>query len=271
MQKNPIPSEPVEVLARYRGRNQVLAIAAGGICIAMATVLSLFKLFEMPQGGSITPASMLPIILYALCFGPVWGVGVGLVYGLIQFILEPYFLTPVQMFLDYFAAFGLLGLAGLFAERRSERMSQPRILKRLAVLPFWRVVMAAVVGVAGRLAAAFTAGVVFYAEYAPAGQAPAVYSLIYNGSYLLPETVITIIILAAMAAIFRRSVLPAWHFLIATVFPPAGLVLGLIRISKGDAESVDEGRWLTIYSFLFLFLWVIAILLYSYNKGLLGG
>ena len=68
-----------DMISRYASRNRILAIAAGGISIAMATVLSLLKLFAMPQGGSITPASMLPIILYSLCFGPVWGVGVGIV------------------------------------------------------------------------------------------------------------------------------------------------------------------------------------------------
>ena len=267
MEKSSSLNDSHDMISRYTSRNRILAIAAGGVSIAMSTVLSLLKLLEMPQGGSITPASMLPIILYSLCFGPVWGVGVGIAYGLIQFALEPYFLTPVQMFLDYIAAFALLGLAGWFAQGKSARMEQPRILKRLAALPFWRVALASVVGIAGRLAAAFTAGVVFYAEYAPEGQAPALYSLIYNGSYLLPVMAITIAILSAMAAIFRKSSLPAWYFLAATVIPPAGLVLGLLRIKRADPESVSEGRWLTVYSLLFLVLWVIAALLVLYTSG----
>ena len=259
-----------DMISRYASRNRILAIAAGGISIAMATVLSLLKLFAMPQGGSITPASMLPIILYALCFGPVWGVGVGIVYGLIQYTIEPFNMTPVQVILDYFIAFGLLGFAGWFAQGKAARLEQPKILKRLAALPFWRVAIATVIGIAGRLAASFTAGVVFYAEFAPEGQAPALYSLIYNGSYLIPEMVITIAILSAMAAIFGKSSLPAWHFLVATVFPPAGLVLGLLRIKRADAESVSEGRWLTVYSLLFLVLWFVAVLLVLYTSGYFG-
>ncbi|MBP7401637.1 MAG: energy-coupled thiamine transporter ThiT [Clostridia bacterium] len=254
---SPTPSGQV----RSTARNRVLAVAAGGITIAMSTVLSMIKLFEMPQGGSVTPASMLPILLYALCFGPAWGIGVGVAHGLVQFAVDPYWLTPVQMFLDYIAAFGLLGLAGFFAPGRQARLDQPHILKRLGGLPFWRVALAAAVGIAGRLAASFTAGIVFYTEYVPEGQSASAYSLIYNGSYLLPELLITIAILIAMAAIFRKSDLPSWHFLVATVFPPAGLVLGGVRMSRGDRDSVSEGRWLTVYSFLFLILWVMTVVL----------
>jgi thiamine transporter len=263
-------NEVQKSLTRQASRDRVLAVAAGGVSIAMATVLSLIKLVEMPQGGSVPPASMLPILLYALCFGPFWGIAVGVAHGLVQFAIEPYWLTPVQMVLDYIAAFGLLGLAGFLARRRSVRLAQPHILKRLGDLPFWRVSIAALVGIAGRLAAAFAAGIAFYAEYAPEGQSAAIYSLIYNGSYLLPELLITIGILIAMAAIFRRSTLPSWHFLLATIFPPAGLVLGGIRMGRGGAENLDEGRWLTVYSLLFLVLWVVSVILFLAHKGIIG-
>lgn len=248
--------------ARQLARDRVLAISAGGISIAMATVLSLIKLYKMPQGGSVTPASMLPILLYALCFGPGWGLAVGVVYGVVQLAVEPYWMNPLQVFFDYIAAFGLLGLAGFFAHGRTQRLAQPSILKRLGDLPFWRVALASMVGIAGRLAAAFAAGMAFYTDYVPEGQAPAVYSLVYNGSYLLPELVITIGILLAMAAIFRRSALPAWHFLLATVLPPVGLVLGGIRMGRRGADNLNEGRWLTVYSLLFLTLWAITLVLY---------
>ena len=124
--------------ARQTARDRVLAISAGGISIAMATVLSLIKLYKMPQGGSVTPASMLPILLYALCFGPGWGLAVGVVYGVVQLAVEPYWMNPLQVFFDYIAAFGLLGLAGFFAHSRAQRLAQPSILKRLGDLPFWR-------------------------------------------------------------------------------------------------------------------------------------
>lgn len=247
---------------RQVARDRVLAISAGGIAIAMSTVLSLIKLYQMPQGGSVTPASMLPILLYALCFGPGWGLAVGVGHGLVQLAVEPVWITPLQVLLDYVAAFGLLGLAGFFAHSRAQRLAQPSVIKRLGALPFWRVALASLVGIAGRLAAAFAAGVSFYTAYVPAGQSPALYSLVYNGSYLLPELAITIAILLAMAAIFRRSALPVWHFLLATLLPPVGLVLGTLRMRRPGAENLNEGRWLTVYSLLFLTLWGITLVLY---------
>ena len=57
-------------------------LAFGGMCVALSFILSYIKLFEMPQGGSITLVSMLPVILFAFVCGPTAGIIAGLAYGL---------------------------------------------------------------------------------------------------------------------------------------------------------------------------------------------
>ncbi len=186
-------------------RESILALAAGGMAVALSTVLSMIKLYAMPQGGAVTAASMLPIIFCALAFGPVWGVGIGAVYGLVQFIIEPYVVSWAQVILDYPLAFALLGLAGLFAASGQQRIQERNILYRLSMVPMWRMIIGIIIGIIGRLAASFTSGIVFYGMYAPEGQSAAVYSLVYNGTYLIPETVIILIVLIPLAAVFRRN------------------------------------------------------------------
>ena len=67
-------------------KEKILSITSAGICIALAFVLSRLKLFEMPMGGSVTPASVLPIVVFCLAFGPVWGFGAAIVFACLQLI-----------------------------------------------------------------------------------------------------------------------------------------------------------------------------------------
>lgn len=89
------------------------ALTYGAICVATAYALSYIKFFSLPQGGSVTFASMLPIILYSYIFGTRKGLVVGVVYGMLQFIQSPQFYQPMQVLLDYPIAFGALGVAGI--------------------------------------------------------------------------------------------------------------------------------------------------------------
>lgn len=104
------------------------SIAYAGVCIALAFALSYIKLFSMPQGGSVTLASMLPIMLYSCRYGTRKGLLVGLVYGMLQAVQDPYVIHPAQFLLDYPLAFAMLGLAGwageigLFGRRRGLAM-----------------------------------------------------------------------------------------------------------------------------------------------------
>lgn len=91
-------------------------LAYAAISIAMAFALSYIKFFTLPQGGSITLASMLPIMLFSYMFGIKKGVVVGLIYGVLQAIQDPWIIHPAQFFLDYPIAFGMIGFAGIFRE-----------------------------------------------------------------------------------------------------------------------------------------------------------
>jgi thiamine transporter len=136
--------------------------------VALATVLSFIIVYTLPQGGSVTAGSMVPIIWLALRRGPKIGLATAIAYGMIQFIVLPYVLDPIQVTLDYLLAFGVLGLAGFF----------PRYPP-----------LGAALGITGRFIMHFIAGVVYWAPlYAPELD-PFVYSAIYNGSYLIPELI----------------------------------------------------------------------------------
>ena len=86
----------------------------GALCIAIAFALSYLKFFEMPQGGSITPASMLPIVMFAYIYGTPKGVLVALAYGLLQLLQDAFVVHWAQLIMDYIFAFLPLALAGLF-------------------------------------------------------------------------------------------------------------------------------------------------------------
>ena len=160
-------------------------IAVGAICMALSTVLSMIRLYRMPQGGSITPASMLPMMLFAYTYGFGPGLLLGAAYGMLQFLLGPTFLSLPQMLLDYPVAYMMMGLVGLFSQQNK---MQPWLS------------LGIVIASAGRLLAATVSGAVFFAEYAEGtGMDPWTYSLVYNGSYLLPECVICIILALIIA------------------------------------------------------------------------
>ena len=157
-------------------------LALGAVCMALSNVLSMIKLFDMPQGASITPASMLPLMLFAYVYGVGPGMTVGAVYGVMQFIIEPYFLSVPQMLLDYPIAFAMVGLAGLFSKNENRALGLS---------------LGVVLGSLGRFVAAVLSGVVFFAEYA-GDQNPWVYSIGYNGAYMLPECIICVVLALAV-------------------------------------------------------------------------
>ncbi|AOT70318.1 energy-coupled thiamine transporter ThiT [Geosporobacter ferrireducens] len=161
-------------------------LVEAGIMIALAQILSYVKIFEAPYGGSVTAGSMVPILLFAIR----WGVGPGLlagtVYGLLQFILGPkYSFHILSILLDYLVAFGLLGLAGLFRKD----------LKGVYAGTF--------LGVFGRFVSSVLSGVIIWASYAPEGMNPWIYSIIYNGAYLLPELGISFILVGILYKAFK--------------------------------------------------------------------
>lgn len=149
-------------------------IAQIGIALALATVLKVFRIYHLPQGGSITLGSMIPILLMAIIYGPEVGFITGFLYGIITLILDPYILHPVQVLFDYPLPFMALGLAGYFKNNR---------------------ILGTIVALVGRFICHFISGVVFFGSYAPKGMSPAVYSLVSNGIFIGIEGAICIVIM----------------------------------------------------------------------------
>lgn len=152
----------------------VRMIANASLCIALSFILSYIRLYKLPQGGSITLASMLPLFMFAYAYGVGPGMLAGAAYGFLQFIQDAYFVHPIELLLDYPLAFAMLGLCGL----------APILSKRYGML------LGIALGVFGRFLCAFISGIIFFGMYAPEGQHVLVYSAVYNGLYLIPETAI---------------------------------------------------------------------------------
>ena len=144
------------------------------IFVSVASILSNIKIYRLPQGGSVTLASMVPIFWFTLRRGPKLGLIAGIIYGLVQLAFGPVIIHPLQLLLDYPIAFGLLGIAGFF--------KKPPII-------------GVSLGILTRFLVHFISGIVYFSVYAPKGMHPAIYSAIYNGSYLIIELIITIYII----------------------------------------------------------------------------
>jgi len=163
-------------------RTSTQMLAEAGVMIAAAQILSYVKIFEAPYGGSVTAGSMIPIIVFSLRWGVKYGLLAGTAYGILQFLLGGaiYSYHVISILFDYVVAFGMLGLAGLFRSN------------------FKGVLTGTCLGVAGRFICHVISGVVVWASYAPEGMDPLFYSIVYNGSYLLPELIITLIIVGIL-------------------------------------------------------------------------
>lgn len=146
-------------------------IALAGITIAISFVLSYVKLWEMPQGGSITFVSLLPIMLFAYIYGPKKGLLIGFIYGIMQAMQDTYIIHPAQFLLDYPIAFAMVGFAGVFKN-----------IIAFDKLPQIKFVLGAILAGALRFVAHVLSGVFAFGAYAiDAGQNNFwAYSLAYN-------------------------------------------------------------------------------------------
>ena len=154
------------------------------MAMAIAFITSYIKIFNMPWGGSVTLCSMLFIVLVGNWYGPKTGVLVGLVYGILQFIQEPYVLSFFQVCCDYILAFAALGVAGFFAKSKNG------------------LIKGYIAAVIARGAFHALGGYLYWMDYMPENFPKAlssVYPILYNYSYLLAEGVITVIIICIPA------------------------------------------------------------------------
>ena len=152
------------------------------MAIALAFLTSNIKLFEMPMGGSVTLCSMLFIVLIGYWFGIGYGLITGLALGLLNYVIEPYFLSVPQVILDYFLAFAALGVSGLFRKGK------------------YALQIGYVVAIFARFICSALSGILFFAEYAEgSGMSPLIYTICYNGSYIGVEGIITLIVISIPA------------------------------------------------------------------------
>lgn len=168
------------------------------LMIALATILSYIPFVELPQGGSITLCSMLPIMVVGWRHGLKWGLFTGFVHGLIQMMLgfknvmycTTFGTMVLCILLDYLLAYALLG--GVSLVSKPLHNSTAGIALSAAAAGF------------GRYMCSFLSGVLIWGAYAPEDTPVWIYSLTYNGAYMIPEIIIT----AIAAVLVARFVLP---------------------------------------------------------------
>lgn len=158
---------------------KVLVFSA--MCIALASVTSMIKVFEFPTGGSVTLASSLFAVLPGFFYGPVVGIVAGFAHGILQFFLGPYILTPVQVFIDYGLGFAAFGLSGFFCSKK------------------YGLQKGYIAACAGRWFFTFLSGWIFFGEYAWEGWSAAAYSAVYNIIYIAGEAVLVLILVSVPA------------------------------------------------------------------------
>ena len=176
-----------------RSHLRVRALCEGAILVALAFILSFVKLYELPNGGSLTPA-MFPILLYALRWGLPRGLIAGFVFGLLQLIFDVAYAWGWQsMLLDYLLAFTPLGLAGLFKGKS------------------WGIFPGTVLGCAARFVIHYISGVTIYRIIEPTAvpgfgtfDNASLYSLVYNGSYMIPNTLLALLLAGVLYVPLKR-------------------------------------------------------------------
>lgn len=169
---------------KFKSSGAIRAMTECSIMIALSTVLSILKLAELPYGGSITVASMLPIVIAVFRHGGKWGFGTALVYSVIQMLLGlknfSYFTTAASFItlavLDYIVAFSVFALAGVFK----------KIIKRQNLAVLAGVLLASLL----RYACHVISGATVWAGLSIPTEAALIYSFSYNATYMLPETIV---------------------------------------------------------------------------------
>ena len=175
-------------------KNKTVRLTESAVMLALATVLSVLPILELPYGGSITVCSMLPVCLIAYRHGTPWGLFTGAVYGLLQMFLGMknvlYFSTPLSVvaviLLDYILAFAAMGLAGCFR----------KVCKKQVSAVFLGTLLACCV----RYALHVIGGVTVWAGFSIPTEASLLYSLAYNATYMLPETIVLLLGISLVAS-----------------------------------------------------------------------
>lgn len=159
---------------------QVRTLVECAVLIALSFVLSLLTIWELPNGGSITPLSMLPVCLIGLLHGPKWGFGSAFVYSVLQLLNGrvfswglTWYVLIVCILADYIFAYTALGVTGFFKGKGNKG-----------------IILGTFLAVFLRFVFHYISGITIWRSV---DMNPYLYSLLYNGSYMLPECVFTVL------------------------------------------------------------------------------
>lgn len=184
-----------------RSNTKISTLAECAVMLALAFALSYAKLFEMPMGGSVTLASMLPIMLISVKYGNAVGLATAFTYSLTQLLqavmsanVFPYCETlgtlTLCVLFDYIVPFTLLGLAGFFHKIKLTKNTEVNIYVGIISV------------VVLRFICHFITGVAIWGQWAPDGMGKYLYSFLYNGSFLSLDFIICIVCAVFM---FRKA------------------------------------------------------------------
>lgn len=166
------------------------SIALAGVCLAASFTLSFLKFSPVLYGGSITLASFVPVLIYAYAYGPLKGILVGAIFGLLNFISGPYILTPMTFVLDYILAFASIGLMG-FAKNFGKLSTTSKV------------VLGTILVYVARFIFHLVSGFIYFAEDSIWVDLPApnafVYSLIYQAVYVPADCLIATVVMIVLA------------------------------------------------------------------------
>lgn len=188
------------------------AITFAAISIALSFALSYIRILHMPMGGSITFASMLPLMLYSYMFGCKKGLIAGIVYGFLQAIQDPWLLHPAQFALDYLVAFMAMALTGCL---RNVASLKGKMRTQFTLGAIIAGVMRYISHYFSGVFAFGTFGADYAEEYGISALAnPYFYSFVYQSMYVIPEIVIVIVVgvILLSSANFRKQVLRYGNF-----------------------------------------------------------
>lgn len=165
----------------FAHHSRIQKLTASAICIALAFVLSYIKIQFLPYGGAVTCFSMLPILLIGYRFGFFFGLGSSFVYAVLQFFQNHALVPPadgldtyiLMLFLDYGMAFGVLSLSAFFQKKKAGLLYGALVCTTL------------------RYCCHIVSGILLWGSYAWDGWAVFPYSVVYNGTYMLPEIILT--------------------------------------------------------------------------------
>ncbi len=265
-------------------QKKIIRLVEGAVMMALAVILSVLKIIDLPYGGSITLCSMLPIILIAYRHGVAFGSFTALAYSFIQMLLGMknvlYFTTPLSVaaviFLDYILAFTALGLGGAFR----------KVVRRQATALELGTLLACLV----RYICHVISGCTVWAGLSIPSSDALLYSLAYNATYMIPETIVTVLAAALIGRVldFRhdtvtrladeKGTLGAWT-IVGGVVAVATLIFDVCKIfpQLQDAETGDflitglqNVQWSTvgIVTAVGAVIAILCLFVFSHKKGL---